>query len=135
MVEYIMKKRNLRDISCKMRDAGFGESFRDCPAKGRTGSHPSEGPGNLVLQDTGCTCGRRRLFLRINIIIWFWVLDIVDMIRGRLPRQRIKIMKLTYTWSRAVLRKPVSRRTPVFLHKVSGVQRIFIRNCIFARKS
>jgi hypothetical protein len=31
----------LRDISCKMRDAGFYVSFRDCPAKGGTGGHPS----------------------------------------------------------------------------------------------
>jgi hypothetical protein len=40
MVEYIVKKGNLRDISCKMRDAGFDVSFRDCPAKGGTGGHP-----------------------------------------------------------------------------------------------
>jgi hypothetical protein len=41
MVEHIMKKENLRDTSCKMRDAGFDVSFRDCPAKGGTGGHPS----------------------------------------------------------------------------------------------
>jgi hypothetical protein len=29
-------KKNFRDISCKMRDAGFYVSFRGCPAKGRT---------------------------------------------------------------------------------------------------
>jgi hypothetical protein len=41
MAEYIMKKKgNLREISCKMRDAGFDISFRDCPAKGGTGGHP-----------------------------------------------------------------------------------------------
>jgi hypothetical protein len=44
MVEYIMKKENLRDISCKMRDAGFDVSFRDCPANGGTGGHPTDGP-------------------------------------------------------------------------------------------
>jgi hypothetical protein len=40
MVEYIIKKENLRDISCKMRDAGFNVSFWDCPARGGTGGHP-----------------------------------------------------------------------------------------------
>jgi hypothetical protein len=35
------EKGNLRDISWKMRDAGFDESFRDCPAKGGTGGHPA----------------------------------------------------------------------------------------------
>jgi hypothetical protein len=44
MVEYIMEKGNLRDISCKIRDAGFDVSFRDCPAKGRTGGHPNGQP-------------------------------------------------------------------------------------------
>jgi hypothetical protein len=43
MVEYIMKKGNLRDISCKMRDAVYDVSFRDCPAKGGTDGHPSFG--------------------------------------------------------------------------------------------
>jgi hypothetical protein len=41
MVEYIMKKGNLQDISCKMRDAGFYVSFWDCPAKGGMGGHPT----------------------------------------------------------------------------------------------
>jgi hypothetical protein len=41
MVEYIMKKEILQDISCKMRDAGFDVSFRDCRAKGGTGGHPN----------------------------------------------------------------------------------------------
>jgi hypothetical protein len=36
-----MKKGNLRDISRKMRDAGFDVSFRDYPAKGGTGGHPT----------------------------------------------------------------------------------------------
>jgi hypothetical protein len=36
-----MEKGNLRDISYKMRDAGFDVSFRDCPAKGGTGGHPN----------------------------------------------------------------------------------------------
>jgi hypothetical protein len=40
MVEYIMKKGNLRDISCKMLDAGFDVSFWDFPAKGGTSGHP-----------------------------------------------------------------------------------------------
>jgi hypothetical protein len=31
----------LRGISFKMRDAEFDVSFRDCPAKGGTGGHPS----------------------------------------------------------------------------------------------
>jgi hypothetical protein len=35
------EKGNLRVISCKMREAGFDVSFRDCPAKGGTGGHPS----------------------------------------------------------------------------------------------
>jgi hypothetical protein len=35
------EKGNLRDISCKMRDAGFDVIFRDCPAKGGTGGHPN----------------------------------------------------------------------------------------------
>jgi hypothetical protein len=35
------EKGNLRDISCKMRDAGFDVSFRDCPAKGGTGGYPN----------------------------------------------------------------------------------------------
>jgi hypothetical protein len=39
------EKGNLRDISCKMRDAGSDISFRDCPAKGGTGGHPSSFPG------------------------------------------------------------------------------------------
>jgi hypothetical protein len=34
------EKGNLRDITCKMQDARFDVSFRDCPAKGRTGGHP-----------------------------------------------------------------------------------------------
>jgi hypothetical protein len=41
MVEYIMKKGNLRDISCKMRDAEFDVSFQDCPAKGGTRGPPT----------------------------------------------------------------------------------------------
>jgi hypothetical protein len=37
MVDYIIKKKgNFRDISCKMRNAGFDVSFRDCPTKGGT---------------------------------------------------------------------------------------------------
>jgi hypothetical protein len=38
------EKGKLRDISCKMRDAGFDISFRDCPAKGGTGGHPNHSP-------------------------------------------------------------------------------------------
>jgi hypothetical protein len=37
----MVEKGNLQDISCKMRDAGFDVSFRDCPAKGGTGGHPN----------------------------------------------------------------------------------------------
>jgi hypothetical protein len=40
MLEY-MKKGNLRDVSCKMWDAGFDVSFQDCPVKGGTGGHPN----------------------------------------------------------------------------------------------
>jgi hypothetical protein len=31
-----------------MRDAGFDVSFRDCPAEGGTGGHPSYQPCHLV---------------------------------------------------------------------------------------
>jgi hypothetical protein len=51
-----MKKLNLRDISCKMRDEGFDVSFRDCPTKGGTGGHPCQDAlkslGEKQTQDT-----------------------------------------------------------------------------------
>jgi hypothetical protein len=43
----------LWDISCKMRDAGFEVSFRDCPAKGGTGGHPKCGARLLSIWQFG----------------------------------------------------------------------------------
>jgi hypothetical protein len=82
MVEYIIIKGTLRDISCKMRDAVFDVSFRDCPAKGGTGGHPivqyvhltrlalNERTKNKLLRQA-VWCILLRLFLLLSFVLMY----------------------------------------------------------------